>query len=355
MPLKLQIVTKKVILSYCLKFIIVRTSSTLKNPKWLLFTGCFILGQAVEGFSLSLASQSAIASVSNLTLIWNVIFSYYFFNEKFNFYPKSHHIVRNIEHENYGTLNAPLVSTGYIEYSFTEVIKSWDLLNYTVLLVGSCLTVVTAPTTDYTDNNPTSLLNNWLRYPFCLYTLLVVFTIAGLSSFLRREWKINSKRKHKFYKLNATLVAALASLLSSLTLTLTKMFVTLLQELIHKDEIRKTVRSTSVLTILFYVLLLVVWLGLVVSSMYALNLGLSRYEQRKIVPLYEIIGTVITITSGILFNQSYSEFTTSTFVVFILGILLMCFGIFLVSFREEKERETNSNESKTSLLSTSTT
>lgn len=312
-----------------------------------MFFCCFLLGQAVEAFALSMATQSDIASVSNLTLIWSAICSCYIFNEPFNFYPSASCAsnMANKRSQDYGTIKEPLLRQKLSSHwqQLWTLLKTWDLLNYSLLILGSFITVVSAPvSTDYSETTPEWLLECWLSPPYVYYGCLLVLTGLVLITHLCRSWESNRRVEDRYYRVNGTLVSILAAVLSSLTLTLSKFFLTLLQAVYNNDSTLFKVKKQPSLGA-FYALLLILWLVLVVGSIYVLNLGLSRYEQRVIVPIYEIAGTILTIVSGILFYKGYRNFSTLSFCCFLFGICLMSLGMLLVSLREDKCKDRRRN------------
>ena len=61
----------------------------------------------------------------------------------------------------------------------------------------------------------------------------------------------------------------------------------------------------------------------ITGVVYVLNLGLKRFEAALFVPMYEILGTLLTMVSGIMYFQTYTEFTVGSGIGFITGVLAM--------------------------------
>jgi len=70
------------------------------------------------------------------------------------------------------------------------------------------------------------------------------------------------------------------------------------------------------------------------SQLALLNIALGSFEQGIIVPIYEVLGTIATLCSGILYFQTYGDFEKNDTILFSFGVMLMIWGVWLVAHRE---------------------
>eukprot|EP00511_Aplanochytrium_stocchinoi_P012714 CAMPEP_0204882502 /NCGR_PEP_ID=MMETSP1349-20130617/3513_1 /ASSEMBLY_ACC=CAM_ASM_000710 /TAXON_ID=215587 /ORGANISM="Aplanochytrium stocchinoi, Strain GSBS06" /LENGTH=325 /DNA_ID=CAMNT_0052041871 /DNA_START=51 /DNA_END=1025 /DNA_ORIENTATION=+ len=257
----------------------------VKDPKWLLAFVIFILGQASEAISLSFASQTDVVSVSNLTLFWNSLFSVFLFREKFTLYPT------------------------YPELSL-RLFRRWDLFSVTLLVAGSIITVLATPQPDEKGMTVGKLMSMWFEFPYCIYATFLAVSIAACAIALTRNWGNEATGN-----LNAVLVATASAMISAFTVTISKVEMTLLG---------KTIKGENQFTSFSVFFMSFLWILSMVASIWLLNVGLSHFEQGLIVPIYEVVGTLVTITSGILYYKTYDEFDVGNWVGFIIGLFCMC-------------------------------
>mmetsp|Transcript_13195 Transcript_13195/g.15101 ORF Transcript_13195/g.15101 Transcript_13195/m.15101 type:complete len:397 (+) Transcript_13195:177-1367(+) len=273
--------------------------SVIRNPRWIIAFCIFLFGQASEAISLSFASETDVVSASNLTLLWNALFSVLIFKEPFTFFPK------------------------HREFSL-RLFEEWDAFSMFLLVTGSIMVVCVVPQPDQDGINAEELMRKWISFPFCIYALILVLAIISCSILLRYNW-----RNQETGNLNAVLTATISAMISAITVTMSKAVMTLLRETISgENEFNNT-------TVVFVFL---VWILSMVLSVGMLNIGLGNFEQGIIVPIYEVVGTLVTITSGILFYGTYKEFGPGIWAVSSVGVFMMCWGMSLVAHREVGER-----------------
>eukprot|EP00512_Aurantiochytrium_limacinum_P006287 CAMPEP_0171519284 /NCGR_PEP_ID=MMETSP0959-20130129/5797_1 /TAXON_ID=87120 /ORGANISM="Aurantiochytrium limacinum, Strain ATCCMYA-1381" /LENGTH=482 /DNA_ID=CAMNT_0012058669 /DNA_START=501 /DNA_END=1949 /DNA_ORIENTATION=+ len=270
------------------------TCELLQNCGWLLGLIVFILGNAMELFAMSLTSQSNVALLSNFTLVWNALVSVVVFKESFHMLP-------------------PQKSCSY-----DAVIRRWDAMHCTILIVGSCIAVAFTPATAETDSK--ELLHLWAEPPYCYWGGFMLVSMFLTSLFLVKNW-----RNHRTGNLNAALIAGLCGFVSAFCATLSKLATTLISKTIQGHNQFDSPEATF---------LCVLWVCMLVSQLALLNVGLGAFEQGLVVPIYEIVGTLATIISGVLFYQTYKQFTSPEWGGFLSGIFLMSWGVYLVAHRE---------------------
>mmetsp|Transcript_6887 Transcript_6887/g.8358 ORF Transcript_6887/g.8358 Transcript_6887/m.8358 type:complete len:481 (-) Transcript_6887:334-1776(-) len=268
---------------------------------WIAAFAVYVVGQASEAVALSLASQTDVVSVSNLAIFWNGIIAVYLFNEKFTFLPT------------------------YRECSF-RVLFRWDLLSYGLLMAGSSIAVIYTPLPpDDKSITADMYMDMWTEQPYCYFALFLLVCLAILSIITVSNWgnKVTGN-------LNGTLLACITSILSAFTITLSKVVMTLLKKVLMGQHDYGII-STTVMAL--------IWVFLLISSIALLNLALSHYEQGLIIPIYEVVGTLLQLVSGILYYKTYYKFSSHDWHGFSLGVVLMCWGIWLTAHREPRTDE----------------
>mmetsp|Transcript_2222 Transcript_2222/g.2557 ORF Transcript_2222/g.2557 Transcript_2222/m.2557 type:complete len:471 (-) Transcript_2222:385-1797(-) len=268
---------------------------------WLIGFIVYVVGQISEAVALSLASQTDIVSASSLAIFWNALISVYLFNEKFSIYPT------------------------YQEFSF-RIFKRWDLFSYGLLMAGSAVAVLYAPVTpEDIDISADTYMKMWTQQPYCYFGTCLLLLFLLLSAVVYRNWGNKATGN-----LNAALLASVSGIISAFAITLSKVVMTLLKHSITGQHDYGIV-STSVMTF--------VWALLLILSFVLLNISLSNFEQGLIIPIYEVIGTLLQLLSGILYYRTYHSFSTQEWYGFLLGVFMMCWGIWLTAHREPRSSE----------------
>jgi hypothetical protein len=271
---------------------------------WLLGFLVFLIGNISELVALSLASQTDIALLTNFALIWNTLVSVFIFKEGFNVKPM------------------------YCECSY-RLVRRWDLFHIVILLFGCMLAVVCTPATPEDDRDAKELLHQWGSPPYVYWGgfMLVAMFIASL--ILVRNW-----RNLKTGNLNAALIAGLCGFMSAFCVTLSKVATTLLSQ---------TIRGHNQFGNPEAVFLTCLWLTMLLTQLFLLNVALGAFEQGLVIPIYEVTGTIASITSGILFYRTYKDFTELGWYGFGVGVAMMCWGVWLVAHREVHSAQELSN------------
>ena len=274
----------------------VKVLHLLKSPLWIASLVVFILGNVFEAVALGFAAEGAVVAAGTLTIFWNAIFSVLFFGETFTLVPPN-------------------------KVCSWRVLQQWDLFSYVVLLVGSIMTVAACPPApNDTEDTAAELIEKWVDAPYCYFALVEIVLCLFCAAFLCKHWN-----NAKVGNWNAALNGVLCALLGSFTLTMSKVTTTLLKNSFNKQNQYDNV-DAWVMT--------AVYIFLLVFQVYLLNLALSAFEQALFVPIYEAASTIVTITTGLLYWKTYNDFTPTVFTWFVIGMLLMLWGIILVAHRE---------------------
>jgi len=276
------------------------TSELVYNCHWLLGLAIFILGNALELLAMTFTSQSNVALLSNFTLLWNAFFSVWIFNERFHIFPTK----RGFSYEN---------------------LKDWDAMHCFILLVGSMVAVLFTPEVPEDDLTAKELLRKWAAPPYSFWGGFMVLAMFATSIFLVQNW-----RNLKTGNLNAALVAGLCGFVAAFCATLSKVATTLV---VVTAKGRNQFNSPET------VFLVSLWICMLISQLALLNIGLGAFEQGLVVPIFEIVGTLASIISGILFYRTYTDFSVSQWVGFGFGVFFMSWGVYLVAHREVRTQQ----------------
>ena len=274
----------------------VKVLHLLKSPLWIASLVVFVLGNVLEAVALGFASEGAVVAAGTLTIFWNAIFSVMFFGETFTLAPPN-------------------------RVCSWRLFQQWDLFSYVVLLVGSIMTVLACPPApNDAKDTAAELIQKWVEAPYCYFALAEILLSIAFGVFLCKNWT-----NEKIGNWNAALNGVLCALLGSFTLTMSKVTTTLLKNSFAKQNQYDNIDAWAMTIV--YILLLVL-------QVYLLNLALSAFEQALFVPIYEAASTIVTITTGLLYWKTYNEFGPTEFAWFVIGMLLMLWGILLVAHRE---------------------
>uniref|UniRef100_A0A7S2SER4 Magnesium transporter n=1 Tax=Mucochytrium quahogii TaxID=96639 RepID=A0A7S2SER4_9STRA len=266
------------------------------NFGWLMGLLIFALGNIFELVALSFASQTDIALLSNCTLIWNAVISVFIFKEDFNMRPV------------------------YRECS-TRFFQRWDAFHCFVLIVGSGVAVMFTPDPPKEeDPDAKELLHMWTAAPYCYWGAFMVVAMFFTALFLVKNW-----RNLKTGNLNAALIAGLCGFVAAFCVTLSKVATTLISKSISGENQFDSPEA---------IFMVALWAFMLVSQLALLNVGLGAFEQGVVIPIYEIVGTIATIISGLLFYKTYNKFDQTDWTGFSMGVLMMCWGVWLVAHRE---------------------
>ena len=268
------------------------------NWRWLISLIVFIVGSAGEMFALKFASAVVVSSISNLTLVWQVVASIYIFKEDFAF--------------------RPLNKCG------RRILAGWDFAAYLILILGSFVAVVFSPPEKPGDADLTAkqLIERWGKLPFAPFAALL-FAFLVFNAVMTYRYIKYKKEGNR----GAVYIGCVGGALAAFSVTLSKIVV---------DLISKTASGDNQFNNPYAFIMFAAFLIDITGVVYTLNLGLKRFEAALFVPMYEILGTLLTMLSGMIYYETYTEFTPGTAVGFCAGVILMCWGIYLASLREHK-------------------
>ena len=280
-----------------------RIATLLTNWRWFLAFLMFAAGNACEMLALGFASETTIVAVSNVALFWNALFAVIAFGEKFHVAPR---------------------------YRGCKIFVDWDLIAYVILFAGASICAFFGPPPPADANTDARMLiEMWGELPFLPFVVFLIVVLAAC--FVRVRKNIREMRKSpedrdaKQSNWGAVYIAAISGGFSALSMTLSKVSTTLL---------KKTFMGQSQFGSAYTYIIIFMWVFCLVSALVLLNMGLRYYEQALFVPLYEIIGTLLTMVTGLMYYKTYREFDVTSAIGFGAGVLLLIFGIYLCTLRE---------------------
>ena len=209
----------------------------------------FIAGSSGEMFALKFASAVVVSSISNLTLVWQVLASVRVFHE----------------------LSVP--SQVHWMETFHRV-GPWRVPH---TYAGSFIAVVFSPPERASDSNldAKELIKMWGRLPFAPFAAFMLVLLIANSVLIYRYI-----RRKKEGNRGAVYVGIIGGVLAAFSVTLSKITVQLISKSASGDN-----QFDNPYAFVMVFLFIVDITGVV----YVLNLGLKRFEAALFVPMYEIL------------------------------------------------------------------
>lgn len=270
-------------------------TSRVFNKRWALGFCLLYLSQVVEMLALAFASQTTIVAVSACGIFINPLVAVYFFHEPFHFLPPKRS-----------------------KSPFGKLFR-WDLLNLGITVLGSVCTLIYAPSTPQSELDSLSsqdLFAMWTRPPFAYFSLTCALLVPALLGHFF-WWQEAEKKKP------LALTVAL-SICQAFSMTLTKIMTLLLAN-------KQSFGHWKVLV------MVVVWVALLLLQIYLFQQGLQRFEQSGTFSMCGMLGGALTITSGMLYYQTYRDMRYKA--EFAIGIAFMFYGVLAFSQRHVLSQE----------------
>ena len=83
----------------------------------------------------------------------------------------------------------------------------------------------------------------------------------------------------------------------------------------------------------------VFWVVDLLSNLFLINLGLRNFELSVFIPIYNVLGVVLTIVAGMLYYKTFNNFKHGGDVAgFASGLGVLVLGLFLTSKREHRSK-----------------
>jgi drug/metabolite transporter (DMT)-like permease len=263
------------------------------QPIWIAGFLIFLSGQIMNMLSLGYASQPLVATVSSFQLVTNAVFAHLIFQERF----------------------------GRMDFIATIMILFGSL--------GAVLSIPDPLSPNYTVGDLQQL--SWAP-SFIGWLAGVVILIVGLLAVLKLSSSyVSSKRSHLsafeflIFHVSDNLVfvyALLAAALGSVVQLLAKGTMQLLR-LTFDGETQLEFVSTWVLIVCLLVC--------AITNVHFLNLALREADSLTVIPTYFVLNTALTVVGGLIFFETYHQFSTRSFSLFISSVLFTLCGVLVIT------------------------
>lgn len=239
-----------------------------------------------------------------------------------------------------------------------EKISKRDLASTLVIVAGCTISVATAAHDEelFTIDQLYSLYTT-IRFAGYATTILSIVLLMLLCiryvERLRARYGKLSKQYNKWYRFHRFSYPCVSGILGAQSVLFAKTVVELV-----------TISSSGGPFLLSQWKTYPILLGLtlsITSQIYYMQLGLARFDALICVPVFSCFWIFVSVCGGGIFYGEFSEFSTLQAVLFPVGVLLCCGGVYVLSLREtetelarraHEEMGTNSNNPTVSLSTT---
>lgn len=255
------------------------------QPIWMAGFAIFLLGQIMNMLSLGYASQPLVATVSSFQLVTNALFAHFMFNERFG---------------------------------------QMDLIATLIILGGSLGAVLSIP--DPLSPNYTVLDLQRLSWApsFIGWLSFVATLILGTILSLKLTARVSSHPKWiSFVSDNLVfLYALLAAALGSVVQLLAKGTMQLLRITIDGQTQFEFVSTWVLIGCL---------LLCAITNVHFLNLALREADSLTVIPTYFVLNTALTVVGGLIFFETYHQFSARSFTLFFSSVLVTLCGVLVIT------------------------
>jgi uncharacterized membrane protein len=258
---------------------------------WLSGILLNVLGALCELSSLAFAPQSIIAPIGSISILINMMYSRFLHNNK---------IDKKM-------------------YIFTGII-----------LIGNVISIICAPKKEYVQTNE-DIYNLFYNDNFICYIIFFPLLVILLNIYVK---KYNTPRRQRLiYPMLSGIAGGMNVLFAK---SLSKLIFFYLKKTDEQiDNLKHFIAFLFLFAVITCSFLHIKWL----------NMGLSRFSTLYIYPLNKSIWIISSILGGIIVFQESKDFEDKPVkaIFFVLGILIMCIGIFKIS-REQISQEVDAIE-----------
>lgn len=245
----------------------------VQQKAWVAGFAVFTVGQLLNLASLSFASQSLLATLSSFALVCNVFFAPCLLHEPVN----------------------------------------WRHFMATVVIIGGSVVVVLFSAKTPQEYTLAQLVAQFEAVGFIAYAGVTGGVMLACIVFHM------CNREHPW---TAPICAFIAALLGSFSLLMGKCSMQLIKSTIADSAQLKDPATYAIIT---------VFIMCAVSNIHFINMGLQSGSALLVVPMYYVLNMLFSIASGIIYFQEWSQFTTTSAIMFSLGVLLTVIGVFVLS------------------------
>lgn len=257
---------------------------------WRVGVLFFAFGNCLNFFSFGYAAQSLLAALGSVQFVSNIAFAYFVLNKKISI--------------------KVLVATTFIV-----------LGNVFLVAFGNHQSPV------YT---PEELAEKYRNVTFLLYCMTLVLIVA-FHHYIYRRGEILASSGHEFKSYWRMLLPFSYAVVSGAVGSCSVLFAKSLSNLL-----RLAMSSNYPLHTWFTYSMLLFFLSTAGFWMARLNEGLAFFDAIVIVPMFQIAWTFFSICTGFIYFQEYQVFNTLRTTMFIMGMVSVFMGIFLLAPDETK-------------------
>jgi hypothetical protein len=210
-----------------------------------------------------------------------------------------------------------------------------SVLKATAVIIVGCATSVAAASHSNNICDVDSLFSLYFTGRFAVYICIVAGTILSLIFFIRRaeglkadlgQESVEYQKVFRFHRLSYAAVSGIFGAQSVLfARTVDLLFV------------GSTRHGGFFLAYPGTYMVIFCLVSCIVLQIYWLNQGLARFESLYNVPIFTSTWIVGTVLGGGVFYGEFAEFTWIQWLLFPLGIVLCCIGVFLLSQGSEED------------------
>ncbi|KXZ48891.1 hypothetical protein GPECTOR_24g180 [Gonium pectorale] len=255
-----------------------------KIKVWIVGVSIFVTGNVLNFVSFAFAAQSLLAALGSLQVPCNVFFAYLVNRER-----------------------------------VTKLI-----LLSTLCIIGGCVLLVVFGNQGSETYTVKELMQFYTLAPYVVYLVMMGVFMFGFYIVYLHAKKVCSKRGQEGFWYIAMLVSysIFSALLGSQSVLFGKSISVILRTTFEGSNQLGNWYTWVVLPIFTFTALF--WVT-------RLNKGLRMFPAMIIVPLLQIAWTLFSIVSGMIYFQEYKGFNTIKAIMFPVGVLVVFFGVFLLT------------------------
>lgn len=260
-----------------------------KNPTWVIGLVLNIFGGLIDVGSLAFAPQSLIAPVASSSIVFNIIFSKVMHKKPFH-------------------------------------IKT--ILSSIILIVGATLTIIAGPKGEDIESS-SDILKFFISISTIIYIIIIILILIVLYNVTKKLDIMESNVEVygiKFRLLHRLLYPVMSGIIGSFALlfgkSVSKLFLFMIED---KEYIN-----------FLYIFIFAV--GVVLTTYFNikwLNKGLKRFETAHVYPIKKATWIICSMIGGLVVYREHEEFEDGDnyrIVLFIFGMIIIFFGIIVLSF-----------------------
>jgi len=267
--------------------------SYVYQPKWTCGLLMVVAGGLLDFVALGLAPQSLITPVGGFTMVANVFFAHYFLNEALN--------------RNDGIATA-LIIGGVVQVAlFAD--KS-----------ERCYTV-------------DELASFYARTAFIIYAIVIcilffilLYLVKHIENILQSSGS-NSEKYEKYRRVHPILYPALSGLFGAQSVLFAKSTAELIKTFAGENQFTQFRTYSTACAMFLCILLQIHWLAR----------GLEQFDAIFMIPVFQCFFITISIIGGGVYFDEFKGMPAFQFSMFLIGVIVIIAGVFLMSKRQMSE------------------